>query len=415
MFLLPIIVTALGAFLLYKLRAFPLRHPIRTARGCIRAASRGGLGSLALALAGTLGVGNIFGVAISISLGGAGSVFWLFFSSVFASIIKYAEAFVSVDSIKSGEGQGGMMYAIARLLPHGRMLGGIYAVICLLLAFVMGGAMQSAAAVSAVVSTFPTSHLFISLVFLMIFLISVLGPRERIKRTTAVLVPLAAILYTVIALSVIFRYFSEIPRVLLQILNEAFSPRALGAGVTGGLAASPIVRGYSTGILSNEAGAGTSSMAHASGANASPCSAGLLGMCEVVVDTAAICMLTALAILLPCRDTEISPESLLSSISSAFFGSELFFCGSVFVFALATAVCWYYYGTVSARYLFGKGATRLLLPAYVTVLLLGGILDTALLAAVSDVLLLLLTLLTAPVIIKSSDRIRNLSELDRIL
>ena len=415
MFLLPIIVTALGVFLLCKLRAFPLRHPIRTARGCIRAASRGGFCSLALALAGTLGVGNIFGVAISISLGGAGSVFWLFFSSVFASIIKYAEALVSVDSIKIGEGQGGMMYAIARLLPHGRMLGGIYAAICLLLAFVMGGAMQSAAAVSAVVSAFPVPRFLLSLAFLTIFLILVLGPRERIKRTTSVLVPLAATIYAAMAFFVIFRYFSEIPRVLSQILREAFSARALGAGVTGGLVASPIIRGYSTGILSNEAGAGTSSMAHASEINVSPSSAGLLGMCEVVVDTAVICMLTAFAILLPCRDTAVSAERLLSTLSSAFFGSEAMFCASVFVFALATAVCWYYYATVSARYLFDKEVTRALLPTYAASLLFGGFLDTSLLAAVSDVLLLLLTLLTAPVIIKSSDRIRALSELDRIL
>ena len=371
----------------------------------------GGFRSLALALAGTLGVGNIFGVAISITVGGAGSVLWLFISSLFAAVIKYAEALVSADAL-DGRAQGGMMFVIAKRLRHGKALGRLYAVICLILAFVMGAAMQSSAAVSsaALISNMPKSAFVLA--FLILALVFILGNREKIKSVTAVLIPIAAICYLFITLAVIARYFSEIPRVISEILTSAFTPRATGGGIIGYLSASPIVRGYSTGILSNEAGAGTSSMAHASSGGVSPVKAGLAGMCEATLDTAVFCMLTAFAILLPCPElAEASGAELaVDSLSLAFPCADAVLLVSVTAFALAAVVCWYYYGSVCYRYLFGDKGRGLFLPIYFLAVFAGALWDSSVFASLSDVLLLLLALLTAPVIIKSSDRIVALSE-----
>ncbi len=415
--LLPVIVTALGGFLLFKLKFFPITRPLRTARLCLSAATEeGDPRSLLLALAGTLGVGNILGVAISIAVGGAGSVFWLLVSGLFASVIKYAEATVSVDALASGESQGGMMYVIERRLGCGSVLGKIYAAICLLLAFFMGGALQSSAAVSSLTLVTGLPPLILTLLFVTAALVFILANREKIKSLTAALVPLAAVCYVFLTLFVIFTHISELPRVISDIFREAFTLRSAGGGIAGFLLSSPIARGYSTGILSNEAGAGTSSMAHTSGGAKKPTSAGLSAMLEVFADTTVLCTLTALAILLPNSDlTAVSGgELVLSTFSSVFPLSDWLLALSVMCFALATVACWYFYGLVSWHYVLG-GGEKLFLPLYAAAVALGALLDSAVSAALSDVLLLILTLLTAPVIIKSSDRIRSLSEQDGVI
>lgn len=415
MFVLPFIITALGGFLLIKLRFFPLLHPLRVARRTLRAVGeQGGYSSLALALAGTLGVGNIFGVAIAISLGGAGAVFWLFLSGIFAAVIKYAEASVCTDLARN-KGQGGMMYAIRQKLRCGGQLGALYAALCLALSLVMGGAMQSSAAVSAATLTIGKSPVF-PIIFVVLTFIFIIGKRERIKAATATLVPLAAVIYIVSAAIVIIKNASLLPDVISDILRSAFTVRAAGGGILGSLVASPVVRGFATGILSNEAGAGTSSMAHTSGPSATPTGAGLLAMCEVLFDTVILCMLTALAILLSVREPLGADTATLvvDSLASAYPGGSILLTLSVFAFALATAVCWYFYGRVSLGYLTHRG-DAVFLVVYLLFVGVGGLFDCSGFAAIADVILLALTLLTAPVIIKSSDRVRALSELDGLI
>ena len=415
MFILPFIITALGGFLLIKLRFFPLLHPRRTARGMLRAVGeQGGYSSLALALAGTLGVGNIFGVAIAISLGGAGAVFWLFVSGIFAAIIKYAETTVCADLARRGE-QGGMMYAIRQRLRRGKPLAAAYAALCIALSLVMGGAMQSSAAVSAAALTLGHSPVF-SILFVALTFAFIVGKKEHVKAVTAVLVPLATAIYVLAAMTVVIKNGSFLPAVISDILRSAFTVRAAGSGVLGSLVASPVVRGFATGILSNEAGAGTSSMAHTSGSSVSPSGAGLLAMCEVIFDTGILCMLTAFAILLSMREPLGADAAALvvDSLASAFRGSGALLTVSVFAFALSTAVCWYFYGRVSLGYFTRRGGVGFL-SLYLISVGVGGLLDCSGFAAIADVILLALTLLSAPVIIKSSDRVRALSELDGLI
>ena len=415
MFILPFVITALGGFLLIKLRFFPILHPRRVARGMLRAVGeQGGYSSLALALAGTLGVGNIFGVAIAISIGGAGSVFWLFLSGIFAAVIKYAEATVCTD-LSQNKGQGGMMYAIRQRLRRGGALGALYATLCIALSFVMGGAMQSSAAVSAAALTIGHGPIF-PILFVSLTFAFVIGKKERIKSVTATLVPLAAVIYISSAMIVIIKNASLLPDIISDILRSAFTPTAAGGGLIGSLVVSPMVRGFATGILSNEAGAGTSSMAHTSGSSTSPAGAGLLAMCEVIFDTVILCMLTAFAILLSVREPlGTSTASLVvEALSAAYSGGGIMLTVSVFAFALATAVCWYFYGRVALGYFTRRGGVAFL-ALYLLFVGFGSLFDCSGFAAIADVILLALTLLTTPVIIKSSDRVRALSELDGLI
>ena len=415
MFILPFIITALGGFLLIKLRFFPILHPRRVARGMLRAVSeQGGYSSLALALAGTLGVGNIFGVAIAISIGGAGAVFWLFVSGLFAAVIKYAEATVCTDLARNKE-QGGMMFAIRGKLRSGRFLGALYAALCIVLSFVMGGAMQSSAAVSTAALTVGRGPVF-PILFVILTFSFIIGKKERIKSVTATLVPLAAVIYISSAMIIIIKNISLLPDVIADISRSAFTLNAARGGLIGSLVASPIVRGFATGILSNEAGAGTSSMAHTSGSSASPSGTGLLAMCEVIFDTVLLCMLTAFAILLSVRESLGADTATLvvESLSAAYPGGDILLTVSVFAFALATAVCWYFYGRVALGYFTHRGGV-VFLAIYLLFVGIGSLFDCSGFAAIADVILLTLTLLCAPVIIKSSDRIRTLSELDGLI
>ena len=150
--LLPITVSCVGGYLLFKLKAFFVLRPHAVFRELYTALrTRGAVGSLCLALAGTLGVGNIVGVAVGLIVGGAGSVFWLLFSSLFAAVLKYSEGCISSD-ISGGQG-GGMITALkASFLHIGGGLSGIYAALSVVLAMSMGGALQTVGAAGAMSS-----------------------------------------------------------------------------------------------------------------------------------------------------------------------------------------------------------------------------------------------------------------------
>ena len=193
-FLLPILVASAGLYLLVRLRFFFICHPIRTMGEFTSAlGDRGARRSLCLALAGTLGVGNIFGVAAGIMIGGAGSLFWLFLSSIFAMIIKYAETLLTFD-IKTA--RGGMAEVIRRVFVKcGDLLAPIYAVMTLALSLFIGSAMQSVAVLDVAEGAF-SIHPVIGAVILIILLTPVLiGGARKIENITEIVIPLTTIIY----------------------------------------------------------------------------------------------------------------------------------------------------------------------------------------------------------------------------
>lgn len=412
-----IIVAASGIYLLFKLRFLFLIHPLRTlgqmSRGLKRRETRR---SLFLALSGTLGVGNILGVAVGIIVGGAGSVFWMLVSATFAAALKYGEVTLSTDGImRNGDGaHGGIQYALARYSGRfGPFFATVYAVSVVLLSFTMGASMQSAALVGSVGEIFDTPPTVIAVLLAFAVLFSILFGTRIIEKITAFVIPLTTIVYIFLAVISIVICRERLFVALEQILACAFDSHGAVGGVFGFLFSRSLSEGFSRGMLSNEAGAGTSSIAHARGSSMNPAVCGLMGIVEVLFDTVVLCTLTALVILtaVPDPSTYTDGISLVCAAFTSSLGTASLYplAFSVSAFAFSTVICWYFYSSEAVFSLFGK-RPFFLLPIYLTFVVLGAFLPTLPIIFVSDTLLLIMTVLTCSVLIKKSDRILTLSE-----
>ena len=321
---LPLILSAVGIYFLIKLRFFFILHPVKTVGKTFRAIKdKRALKSLTLALAGTLGVGNVFGVAVGIIVGGPGSVFWLFISMFFAMIIKYAEVVISADNLfHDNETHGGMFYVIRNSFKHrGRFMSKLYAASVLLLALVMGGALQSGTASDSAEGALGIPPVITAMIIGILTIFSILGGARKIEKVTAIVIPLTTIFYIFATLSVIIINFSSFSHILKLVLLSAFNTESAIGGVLGFILGAPFHEGFARGILSNEAGTGTSSIAHARSGVLNPARAGLLGMFEVWFDTGLICMLTAFSILLSVPDTSLfktGTELVMYTIGNVF-------------------------------------------------------------------------------------------------
>lgn len=415
--ILPILLAAVGGYFLIKLRFFFILHPIKTCSRGVRAIKdKRAFRSFTLALAGTLGVGNVFGVALGIMIGGAGSLFWLFLSMFFAMVIKYAEVVITADNLfHDRDTHGGIFYVIRSSFKKlGVLLGGVYSATTLCLSLVLGAALQTNAIGESLgaLGEFNTSSLALLLVALTFF--AIIGGAAKIERITAIIIPMTTIIYIFMSLSIVFVNIGSLGSVVKLILNSAFRPMSAAGGILGFLTLAPIREGFARGILSNEAGAGTSSIAHARSGVLSPATSGILGIFEVWFDTGLVCMLTGFSILLSVKDVSVfeGGMALVMYAVGNLFGT----CGkwvilfSVFAFAFATVICWYYYGSESWSSLFGKRRSIFYLPIFLFFVLLGCFADSLLLVSVTDALMMIATLLTVAALIKNSDRIRYLSE-----
>lgn len=422
--LLPIFVTGVGMYMLVKLRFFFIVHPVKTGKRLFAALrKKENFSALALALAGTLGVGNIFGVAMGIIVGGAGSLFWLFISAFFSMAIKYSEAVLSADNISidsDSSSHGGMHYVLKRAFTkHGGKIGAVYAALAMILSFTMGASLQSRSIAGAVEKSIGTSSIIVLAVILISVSAAVLDGISKIEKITAKVIPLTTVIYIFICFLAIFSNIERIPEAIKLIFKEAFSLRSAGGGVGAYLLIRAIKEGYNGGVLSNEAGVGTSAMAHARACEATPHERGLFGICEVLFDTVFLCMLTGLVILIGVENIG-EYNSGMALVSDAFAntlgnGARYLLLVLVFAFAYSTIVCWYYYGSECRRYLFGKKYRTLFAVLFFGFIMFGVFAGDLVSVRLTDTVLLLMSVPTLISIIKSSDRIVHLSELDGFL
>ncbi len=414
---LPIMVAAVGGYFLVRLRAFFFLHPFRTlslARKEYKNEGEGALSRLALALAGTLGVGNVTGVAAGILIGGAGSVLWILVSALFSAPLKYAESVAAVRQKNQGEDSAGFPSLIKNSFPCiGAPLASLYALLTVGLAFFMGSALQGAAAVETVGALCTEKEArACAVLFVASLLFCILGNSKRLCKATAVLIPIAMIMYTIICIITVFSNISNIGRVMSWVVKDAFSARAFFGGSVG----AALKEGFARGLLSNEAGAGTSAYAHAKGHGVSPFFEGVLGIFEILFDTVILCMLTAFSILLSVRDPQSFSDgtALLSAAFSGALGRWYAWplIASVFLFALSSAVCWYEYGRCALGALKCRGGRAYFL-SYLAFCAIGAYLGTMVLLPLCDTLLFFLALLALPTLIKNSAAV--CAETDRAL
>lgn len=408
--LLPLIIVGEGAWLLVRLRAFFILHPFRTLARAFRGEGTGrALAALMLALAGTVGVGNIVGVAVAVEIGGAGSLFWLVLSSVFSSVIKYSEVRVCASS---GSRSGMIGVLEGSFGKQGRTLGAFYAALALLLSLTMGSALQASAIKDSASQLYGGMPPLLVAVIVSVTAALVLLGGESIKKAVAFTVPVASILYTGLCLFVIVPNFSRIPDLFAECLREAFTPSGAVGGVAGALTSAAVSRGFAAGLLSNEAGAGTSSFSHTALPESEAARAGIFGIIEVLFDTVFLCTLTGVTLLLGRAE---SPEGergigLLSGIFRSTVGESgsVILLASVVCFAVSTVLCWYYYGRICADRLFVRAPrmAKLFAPAFFASFLLGLTVSLRALIPLTDAVLLCLTVLTAAALVKNRSKLR---------
>lgn len=401
-FLLPLALSATGLFLLIRLRFFFILHPIKTANQIVKGLSdRESRRSLLLALAGTLGVGNIFGVAAGIMIGGAGAVFWIFFSSVFSAIIKYSETLLAYDS----RGKAAMAETVQGIFGcHAER---IYAVLTLALALLMGARMQASAVLDVAVAGLKLNPIFIGIILLILLLPCLLSGKDNTPKITEILIPLTTIIYIIMCFCVIFANFSKLGHTINLIFASAFTPSSF----LGGILPIALREGFSRGILSNEAGIGSSATAHVRAGERTPHEAGLFGMLEVFFDTTLLCTLSGIVILTSVENISYysTPMSLVTGafVSSLGEWSGYILTFLILSFAYATIICWYYYGLVYSEAYFRKIPFK---PLFVLFLFLP--IGTAFLLSVVDLVIFLMTMIVLPAIIKRTGRICDLSRMD---
>ena len=415
---LAVILTIAGAYMLIKLRAFFVLHPLRTFK-CLASnlRSKRQIKALTLALAGTLGVGNVFGVCIGLIIGGKGSVFWLFVSSVFASVLKYSEVVLAFDNLSHTRvgAPGGMCHTLyVTMGRRGRLLAHMYAVFCGLMALVMGAGLQAGTLSEAMGDLFSTPPYIVGIIFAIAAFVSIVGGVKIIEKITLVAIPLSTIVYIVITGSIIIGNINGIVPLTLEIIKDAFAPESVTGGALAFLFSRALTEGYSRGILSNEAGSGTSSMAHSRSGILNPAGAGLLGIVEVVFDSCILCMLTAYSVLLTVPDLTAfdSGMSLILYATEATLGKgfSTLLLLSVAIFAYATVVCWYYYGESSFLFITGGRYRYIFLFTFTLSVFVGTVINIRLLVTLTDLLMLGLVALTLSAVIKKYDRIKLLSE-----
>lgn len=362
--------------------------------------------ALTSALSATVGLGNIAGVAIAITLGGPGAVFWMWVTAFFGMSLKFSECTLAqiyrrVD--ENGVVQGGpMVYldeGIKELYPSFAIFGKIFAVIfaslMILAAFGAGNMFQANQTASIIALLFFDNEkslvlqLGIGIVMAFFAGIVIIGGIKRIGEITSKLVPVMCVFYCTVCLIIILMNISHVGPMLSSIFTSAFSPDAAFGGFVGVL-----VQGMRRAAFSNEAGLGSSSVAHAAAKTEEPVREGVVAMMEPFIDTLMICTMTALTILI--TEAHMTGEGLegveITAHAFAQLGGAvpLVLGLAVFVFAYSTMISWGYYAERCVEYLFGKGAIMMFRVIYVFVITIAPVMSLGAILDFADILLLTL-------------------------
>jgi len=328
--------------------------------------------ALATALSGTVGLGNIAGVAIAVSLGGPGATFWMILAGLLGMSSKFVECTLGVkyrNEYSDGTVSGGPMYYLSKGLAErsdklkslGKVLAVMFAVFCVGGSFGGGNmfqANQSFKQVVAVtggdVSWLADKGWLYGLVIAVLVGLVIIGGIRGIARVTSKIVPFMAVLYVTTGLFIIFSNSSEIPAAFAAIIDGAFSAEGISGGVIGVL-----FQGFKRAAFSNEAGIGSAAIAHSAVRTNRPVTEGFVALYEPFIDTVVVCTITALVIIITGTwNPSVDPSEGVALTSAAFESSISWFPWiltlAVVLFAFSTMISWSYYGLKAWTYLFGE-------------------------------------------------------------
>jgi AGCS family alanine or glycine:cation symporter len=347
--------------------------------------------ALATAVSGTVGLGNISGVAVAIATGGPGATFWMVVCGLLGMSTKFVECTLGVsyrEIDENGTVHGGPMYYLKKgltelgLAPLGLALGVIFAVLCVGASFGGGNMFQANQATQQIKSLVglesPAAGTVIGIVMAILVGIVIIGGIKRIAKITEKIVPLMAVIYLVAALIIIVMNITDVPEAVGQIFSGAFTPAAGFGGLLGVL-----IVGFQRAAFSNEAGAGSAAIAHSAVKTNYPASEGVVALLEPFIDTVVICTMTALVIILfnitpdekghlfeygdvvnkevlvvtgevPDGERVGGVDLTSRAFDSVLPGFRYVLTIAIILFAFSTMISWAYYGLQSWKYLFGR-------------------------------------------------------------
>jgi len=321
--------------------------------------------ALVTALSGTVGLGNIAGVAVAISLGGAGATFWMIAAGILGMSSKFVECTLGVKYRKineKGEVSGGPMYYLSEGLAKrglknaGKVLAVVFSILCVGGSFGGGNMFQANQSFAQVVNIFPVFEgkgFWYGIIIAILVGTVIIGGIKKIASVTDKIVPFMVVIYVLTCLVIIGADIHNIGSAFSQIWNGAFSPEGIAGGFMGVL-----IMGFRRAAFSNEAGIGSAAIAHAAVKTDEPISEGFVALLEPFIDTVIICTMTALVLIFTGyaqNNSGLEGSALTSkAFSSVFPWFKYILLVAIILFAFSTMISWSYYGMKAWTYLFGN-------------------------------------------------------------
>ena len=364
----------------------------------LRAKSRG-LGdissfkALCVALAATIGTGNIVGVATAVKVGGPGAIFWMWMAAFFGMATKYAEGLLAVkyrETDARGEIAGGPMYYIRRGMGEKyRPLAAFFAAATVLVAFFgIGTFPQVNAIVDSVELSFGVPRLYTDIALTLVIAAITIGGLKSIAAVAARVIPFMAALYVVICLGIILAHLGEIPGAIALILDGAFTGTAAAGGFAGSTVMMAMKNGIARGVFSNESGLGSAPIAAAAAKTNEPAEQGLVSMTGTFIDTIIICSMTGLVLVLTgAWNGDTAGAAMTGAAFTSFYGAVggVLLTVSLALFAFTTILGWNYYGERAVVYLAGRGGILPYRVVFIVLIALGAFLKLEAIWILADI------------------------------
>ena len=388
-----------GIYLTFGLKAFPITNMAYGFRSLFKKDGKQSDGdissfqSLMTALSATVGTGNIAGVATAIFLGGPGAIFWMWITALFGMATKYCEAFLAIyfrERNSKNNIVGGPMYYIKNGLDKKyHFLAYLFAAFGMVAAFGIGNGVQVNSVSQVINIEFGVSQSIIGFTIAVLVAFVILGGIKSIGNVASKLVPIMSLLYVLGGLIIIIDNYSLIPKMFFLIINSAFTETAATGGFAGATISMAVRFGVSRGVFSNEAGLGSSPIAHAAAQTSNPAKQGSISMLEPLIDTLIVCSITAFVVLI--SGEWLSGINGAALTTSAFdqglpvFGKYIVIFGLI-LFAFSTIIGWSYYGEKCAEFIFGEKVIPIYRLLWIIVIPFGAIIKLNLVWLIADIM-----------------------------
>lgn len=386
-----------------------MRHAFRVMRGKYRTPQDKGevspFQALTTALSATVGLGNIAGVAIAISIGGPGATFWMIVAGFLGMTTKFTEATLAQRYRvvrPDGRIMGGPMEYLSRGLAEfnwprtGKFLAGMFAVFTVLGSFGAGSAFQVSQSLGAVQEQIPFFNdlpIAYGLIMGVAVGLVIIGGLRRIAHTAEAVVPTMILIYLAACLWIIIGQADQVPAALSKIVTEAFAPIAVAGGMVGVL-----VQGFKRAVFSSEAGLGSAAIVHATASVKYPVRQGMVALYEPFIDTIVICTMTALVIIVTGVYADPATQAIRDASKGAALTSVAFstvsdwfpviLTLSVVLFAYSTMISWSYYGERCWAYLFGERTSMIYRSLFLGFIVIASVASAANMVDFTDLLVL---------------------------